>query len=136
MNASGLREGALWICESEHQRGDWLSLPVNNQDMTVHLTFSHLSDGLLSLSLLTPDFDYIESAQVNKGAQCINIKAGANPNNLLINVTASNVFADDDARVDYLLQVIPTDLQANPRGACDTLNQGLYLDHIWPTLNF
>jgi hypothetical protein len=136
LSADGLREGALWICGSERERGDWFLLPIENDDVTVHITFSSLSDGRLGLSLLTPDFDYVESVEVNKSAQCININASNNPGSVLINVTASTLFADGDDRVDYKLQVVKTDLQANPRGACDVFNQGLYLDHSWPTLNF
>ena len=115
-------------------RGDWFSLPVDEVDLTVHIQFSPTSDGLLALSALTPDFDYIESVEVNKSGQCINIKAGVNPTLIYLNITASTLFSDGDDRVDYQLQVVPTDLEENPRGACDDFNQGLYLDHQWPTL--
>ena len=124
----------LWICEEERSRGDWFSLFVNETDYTVHVRFSPLSDGVIHLSALTPQFDFIESVEVNKNAQCLNIKSGSSPTPLYLNLTALRIFADGDDRVDYQLSVIPTDLNLNPRGECDVLNQGLYLNHAWPTL--
>lgn len=133
----GIREGALWICETERQRGDWFAIPVSDQDLTVHIGFLPNSDGLLGLSALTQEFDYVESVEVNKTGQCLNIKApqGGGAEVVYLNVTASTLIADGDQRVDYTLQVQTTDLAAQPRGECDRLNQGLYLDHPWPTLD-
>ena len=130
-----MRDGRLWICNPERVRGDWFAIPVDDQDLTVQIRFSPTSDGLLSLSALTPSFDYVESVEVNKASQCLNLKASAGGAELVyLNVTASTLFSDGDDQVDYTLQVVQTDLEQNARGACDALNQGLYADHIWPTL--
>lgn len=136
LSVEGFRDGAMWICGSERIRGDWFAIPVMNHDVTVHIGFSPTSDGLLSLSALTADFDYVESVEVNKVGQCINIRAanGGAGELVYLNVTASNIFADGDDRVDYSLQVVETDLDQSLRGACDVFNQGLYLDHQWPLL--
>ena len=133
----GVRDGALWICGDERVRGDWLAIPVSDHDLTVHIRFSPTSDGLLLLSALTQDFDYVESVEVNKTSQCLNIRrpAGAGVELIYLNVTASTLFTDGDDQVDYALQVVHTDLQQSERGACDVLNQGLYLDHSWPLLD-
>ena len=132
----GLRDGATWICSSERIRGDWYAIPVMNHDLTVHVGFSPTSDGLLALSAITSDFDYIESVEVNKTGQCITIRASQVGVGELVylNVTASNIFADGDDRVDYTLQVVQSNLEQNARGACDLFNQGLYLNHQWPQL--
>lgn len=134
--AEGMREGALWVCNAERVRGDWFAVPVSDRDITVHIGFSPSSDGLLSLSAITSNFDYIESVEVNKAGQCINIKAANNGSDeiVYVNVTASNIFAEGDDRVDYSLQIVPTDLNANVRGECDLFNRGLYQEHRWPTL--
>ena len=132
----GIREGSTWICSSERIRGDWYAIPVMNHDLTVHIGFSPTSDGLLALSAITSDFDYIESVEVNKTGQCLTIKASQVGAGELVylNVTASNIFADGDDRVDYTLQVVQSNLEQNARGACDLFNQGLYLNHQWPQL--
>ena len=104
--------------------------------MTIHIGFSPSSDGLLGLSALTPSFDYIESVEVNKSGQCLNIKSDGGQGVVFLNVTASTLFADGDDRVDYRLQIVETNLDENDRGACDLFNSGLYQDHPWPTLTF
>ena len=133
----GVRDGAMWVCSAERARGDWYAIPVTDHDFTVHIGFSPSSDGLLSLTAITADFDYVESVEVNKVGQCLNIKAsGLGSDELVfINIVASNIFAEGDDRVDYNLQVVNTDLAINDRGACDLFNRGLYLDHRWPTLD-
>jgi hypothetical protein len=137
ISEEGIRDGALWICGAERVRGDWFAIGVSDHDLTVHIRFSPASDGLLLLSALTQDFDYIESVEVNKTSQCLNIKRsqGGEVDLVYFNVTASTLFTDGDDQVDYTLQVVHTDLQQSERGACDSLNQGLYLDHNWPTLD-
>ena len=73
---------------------------------------------------------------MNKTGQCLNIKAnqGGAGELVYLNITASNIFADGDDRVDYTLQVVQSNLEQNIRGGCDLFNQGLYLNHQWPQL--
>lgn len=135
LGASEVRRGDVWICEAERNTGDWYSVEMLDNDKTVHIGYSPNTDGKLELGVMTQDLGtYVESADIQKSSQCINIRASGAQDIALINVVAASVFADGDERVDYVLQVVDTDLDANPRGACDDLNRGLYDFHPWPTL--
>jgi hypothetical protein len=135
IGANELRDGAVWICDGERNVGDWYRVDVSNKDKTIHIGYAPNTDGKLELSTMTQNFSsYAESTDVQKSGQCINIKASGIATSVFINVTASTVFSDGDDRVDYTLQVLDTNLTANPRGECDTLNNGLYLFYTWPTM--
>jgi hypothetical protein len=77
---------------------------------------------------------FVEATEVQTNVQCINVRGGGAITPVFLNVTASTVFSDGDDRVDYFIQVVDTDLDANPRGACDTLSGGLFGFVSWPTL--
>ena len=129
------RTGSLWICEEERNVGDWYMVSADQQDKTVHISFAPNTDGKLELATMSGDLGaYAESTELQKNAQCINIRGGV-AEQVFINVTAETIYdRQNDQRVDYTLQIVETDLDANPRGECDVLNQGLYDFHPWPTL--
>ena len=106
---------------------------LDQSDLTVQISYAPNTDGKLELAVMTQDLDvYAESRDVQKSAQCINIKANQGVTPIFIHVAAALLFADQDDRVDYQIQVVETDLDANPRGECDHLNFGLYDFHPWP----
>ena len=77
--------------------------------------------------------EFPEALEVQTTAQGSNGRGGEVATSLYLAVAADAVADDGDRRVDYTLRVVPTDLEAEPRGACDRLNGGLY-DYIeWPT---
>ncbi len=130
-----LRRGDVWVCDAERNTGDWFRVDLQNTDRTVHISYAPNTDGKLELAAMTQDLSaYAESRDVQKSSQCINLRASGSPAAVFVNVTAASIFSDGDARVDYTLQVVETDLDANPRGACDELNRGLFGFHPWPTL--
>jgi len=135
MGSGEIRRGDVWVCEAERNTGDWYRLDMADNDKTVHISYSPNTDGKLELAVMTQDLGaYVESVDIQKSAQCINLRASGGADFAFVNVTAASVFSDGDERVDYVLQVVDTDLNANPRGACDELNRGLYDFHPWPTL--
>jgi hypothetical protein len=136
MGASEVRRGDVWVCEVERNTGDWYRVDMVDNDKTVHISYSPNTDGKLELAVMTQDLGtYVESTDIQKSSQCINLRASGAQDFAFVNVTAASVFADGDERVDYVLQIVDTDLNANPRGACDELNRGLYDFHPWPTLD-
>ena len=74
---------------------------------SVHIGFHQALTSSL-LSAITSDFDYIESVEVNKAGQCLNLQAahGGSGELVYVNVTSSNIFAQGDDRVDYSLQIV------------------------------
>jgi hypothetical protein len=136
MGAGEVRRGDVWVCEAERNTGDWYRLDMADNDKTVHISYSPNTDGKLELAVMTQDLgSYVESTDIQKSSQCINLRASGAQDFAFVNVTAASVFADGDERVDYVLQIVDTDLNANPRGACDELNRGLYDFYPWPTLD-
>ncbi|MHC4837354.1 MAG: PPC domain-containing protein [Planctomycetota bacterium] len=126
-----------WLCHEERGPGDWYRVHVPaGADRTVHVGFSPM-DGSLLLTGIDPEqgVDGIaESAELGTSVQCLNIQGGPAPTDVFVNVAADAVAMDGDRRVDYVLQVSPTDLQRTPRGACDTLSGGLFVHIAWPLL--
>ena len=70
----------------------------------------------------------------SRNVHCINIIAGVRPATIQLQV-AGDTFNINQNRLDYLLRVVPTNLFTNSRGACDLLNNGLFTEAIWPTLD-
>ena len=131
-----VRAADAWICQDERRTGDWYQLGVSNKDLTVHIAYDRATDGQLRLAATIQDLSlFEESLEAQTTVQCINIRANGVPTPVFVNVAASTVFSDGDDRVDYLIQVIETDLQANPRGACDTLSGGQFGFVTWPLLD-
>jgi hypothetical protein len=137
LGAEEVRLGDAWVCQAERNVGDWYIINLDGTDKTVHIGFSPTSDGQLELAIMDQDLTrYTESVALQKSAQCVNINANGQAGVLYVRVTAATVYADGDERVDYTLQVLDTDLDARPRGECDTLNNGLFGFVEWPTLNY
>ncbi|MCA9544516.1 MAG: PKD domain-containing protein [Myxococcales bacterium] len=129
------RLGATWVCSAERRTGDWFRVDLTDTDKTVHIRYARDVDGQLRLAAMNGDLSaFTESLEVQTNAQCINLRATGQNTPVFLNVTASTVFSDGDDRVDYVLQVVDTDLDQDPRGACDTLSGGLFRFVQWPTL--
>jgi hypothetical protein len=69
----------------------------------------------------------------NRNVHCMNVSAGNVPSVLYFQV-AGDIFNLNQQRIDYVLQVVPADLNLSPRGQCDALNGGLFGDIAWPTI--
>lgn len=137
LGADETRFGNVWVCQEERNVGDWYIINLNGVDKTVHVGFAPTSDGRLELAAMDQDLTrYAESVAQEKSAQCLNIRANGQQGLLYLRVTAAVVYSDGDERVDYTMQVLDTDLDANPRGECDTLNNGLFDFFTWPTLDY
>ena len=136
MGPGAVRLADAWVCQDERRTGDWYRLDVANSDVTVHLSYDRATDGQLRMSASNQDLSaFVESVESQTSVQCINIRVSGALTPIYINVAASTVFSDGDDRVDYTLQMIETDLQANPRGACDTLSGGQFGFVSWPVLD-
>ncbi len=125
-----------WLCRNERASGDWYRIHVPARaDRTVHLTFAPRTDGTLLLGFVDPENPAAatESAELQASVQCLNIEGGPTGVDVFVGVTADTILDDGDSRVDYVLQVAPTDLSRTPRGACDTLSGGLFRHLAWPT---
>ena len=126
-----------WICHDERATGDWYEVLVpGGADRTLHIAFEPRADGVLLLTAVDPEAGpagVVESFQLQTSAQCINVRAADGPKTLLIGVAADSVVDDGDRRVDYTLQVLPTDLFDRARGECDRVNGGLFDFVEWPT---
>ena len=115
-----------WICSDERRNGDWYEIEVPaDQDRTVIINYSNPIEGRLVLNAVAPDLPEdpgsgSAASSLNAGNhQCFNLRGGSVAAPVLFQVSA-NQFADDE-RIDYSLQVVPTDLDANPEGECEAL---------------
>ena len=125
-----------WLCADERQVGDWYTLDVPaGEDRTVHVGYDGLADGSVALTLFDPADPAAEVfvSEPNTLSQCLNIHGGLEAATLHVQVTTIRLLNDGDARVDYTLQVAPTQLGRDARGECDPLSGGLYSDVPWPT---
>lgn len=116
-----------WICGDERNTGDWYEIEVPaGEDRTVIINYSNPIEGRLVLSAVAPDLPEDPgsgnaASTLNAGNhQCINIRGGSVAAPVLLQVEANQFAADD--RIDYSLQVVPTDVAAtNGEGECETL---------------
>ena len=125
-----------WLCRDERQTGDWYRINVPaGEDRTVHVGFDGLADGTVAVTLLDPNNPNAEVfvAEANTIAQCLNVRGGPDAADVLVGLTAVRLADDGDSRLDYTLQVAPTNLSRGARGECDALNGGLYREIPWPT---
>lgn len=144
--ATPLGSGQIAICDSwlcEGEGADWYSVTVPaGQDRTVFIEFQSNVDGRLFLDYEGPSADpddmfggFRRSEDPVGNAQCINIRGGAEDNEVLIRVFDNLVRPDGDTRVDYNLRIVPTDMSGlapgNPnsqymdhQGECLTLGGG------------
>jgi hypothetical protein len=131
-----VRHADTWICQDERRTGDWYRLDAQNKDLTIHIAYDRATDGQLRLAATNQDLSvFEESLEAQTTVQCINVRASGVLTPVYLNIAASSVFSDGDDRVDYVMQIIETDLQANPRGACDTLSGGQFGFVTWPVLD-
>lgn len=131
-----VRQADAWICADERRTGDWYRLVADQRDLTIHIAYDRATDGQLRLAATTQDLQlFEESLEAQTTVQCISVRASGVATPVFLNVVASSVFSDGDDRVDYVMQIIETDLQANPRGACDTLSGGQFGFVTWPILD-
>jgi PKD repeat protein len=129
------RMGATWVCGDERRSGDWYRLDVTDTDKTVHIQYARDVDGQLRLAGMNQDLSaFAESLEVQTTVQCINVRANGQATPVFMNVTASTIFSDGDDRVDYVMQVVDTNLELNPQGECTVLSGGLFNFVNWPTL--
>jgi hypothetical protein len=127
-----------WLCESERSQGDWYEVVVPaSAQRTVHVAFES-QQGRLTLSAL--DASNINGQVVDsprsqsRNVHCINIIAGVRPASVKLHIVG-DTFNINQTRLDYLLRVVPTNLNTTPRGACDLINNGLFTEAAWPTLD-
>jgi hypothetical protein len=123
-----------WICDAPRpsdEDEDWYNIEVPaNQDRTVMVAFPS-SEGRLFMDMLGPDLPEEPNSglivgQIGRNGdpkQCINIRGGSVDATVSIQVYANSVIGDGgNNRVDYSLQVVPTDLDdAGPEGECPRL---------------
>jgi hypothetical protein len=141
--ATQLGSGAVglcdtWICNGPNNipEMDWYEATVPaNEDRTVIINFESESDGPLDLyfwgetgSSMGNDELFIIST-TNTNYQCLNIRGGALENTVEFGVevsggTSGAFINDGDKRIDYSIRVVPTDLDANPAGACSLFGAG------------
>ena len=141
--ATQLGSGAVglcdaWICNypGALPELDWYEITVPaEQDRTVIINFESESDGPLDLyywgesaTSMQEEILYAVST-TNTNYQCINIRGGSLELSAEIGVQvtggAAGAFINDgDKRIDYSLRVVPTDLDANPAGACALFGAG------------
>lgn len=126
-----------WLCRDERQTGDWFRIQVPaGEDRTVHVGFDGLADGTVALTVLDPADPEAGETFVAYGdtlSQCLNLRGGPETTEVAIGLTAVRFENDADMRLDYTLQIAPTNLAASPRGECDGLSGGLYREIPWPT---
>lgn len=127
-----------WICADERETGDWYRFTVPaGQDRTAYLEFT-AGDGRLLLTAVDPFPDperLAESLDRRANVQCINLAGGEADREVLLAVTADTIAADGQGRVDYVLRIVPTDLETEPGGSCATLSGGVPPGADWPTLD-
>ena len=127
-----------WICDNERTEGDWYEIVVPaSAHRTIHVSFE-TQQGRLTLSAEDAgaiDTQVIESPRSqSRNVHCINVAAGERPTTVRLRV-AGDVFNINQSRIDYILRVVPTNLNTSMRGACDLLSGGLFSDVPWPLLN-
>lgn len=120
-----------WVCQDERNNGDWYSIDVPaGADRTILINYSYPIEGRLALVAYGPDQVDGTQGQLGLGTltngnyQCVNVRGGSAARNVAFQVRA-NAFSDDE-RVDYSMRVVPTDLDANPEGACELLGAADY----------
>ena len=142
IGGADVRIGDLWICtEAPNERvtGDWFQLSVDDRDRTIHVEYSAV-DGRIGVFVYAPsvaDPDMLIPTAINEEGttvQCANIEAGTESQDIWVQFIAPARLMDGDLRVDYVMQVVETDLDANARGECDVLSDGAFENVDWPTI--
>ena len=127
-----------WVCDFERNEGDWYEVIVPaGAQRTLHLQFESQQGRLIfsAEDASSLNGQIVESPRSpSRNVHCINVIAGPRPATLKLQVTG-DTFNVGQPRIDYLLHVIPVDLNQSPRGACDQLSDGLFNGVSWPTLD-
>jgi len=118
-----------WICRDEWVDGDHYRVTVPaGEDRTVFLRYDGANEGRLWVYAQGPLLDpadpfsgLVRSDLPGGDTQCLNLRGGAVDTDVDVNVFADRIVG---SRVDYTLEVVPTDLVADPTGACVTLGSG------------
>ncbi len=127
-----------WLCQAGPD-DDWYAIDVDaGEDKTVAITFQALVDGSAVLEVhdeATGRLGRSSFAQIN--GQCLNLRGGDSLRRLYVRVRNTNDFLEDgepfgDARLDYQLHVVRTDLDASPGGRC---SQVIDAQQEWPAID-
>lgn len=114
-----------WLCGDEDE--DFYSIVVPaGQDRTIFIEYANQDDGRIFMDIvdaaeangMPPFAGFRRSADPQGDHQCINLRGGAEDQTVTLRIFSNLVLDDGDDRVDYALQVVPTDLSgldaANP----------------------
>ncbi len=112
-----------WICREEWVNGDHYAVTVPaGEDRTVFLQYDGGEEGRLWMYATGPLVDpedafsgLIRSELPGGNAQCLNLRGGDVDHPVTVQVFADRIMG---SKVDYTLQVVPTDLVRDPLGAC------------------
>jgi hypothetical protein len=133
-----------WLCTNNSPEDvDWYQLKIPaNEDRTVFIEFDNTSDGRLFLSAQGSQ-GTVNSKIARANGQCINVKAGTSPSDILFKVSFGGYEynQETDHRIDYSLRVLPTNLATTPKGECGKIEggdivpacSGTVTDDCWPT---
>lgn len=126
-----------WLCAGEANQGDWYELNIpRGQDRTVFVQNLRVTDGSLTMTLFSDllndgtDLDTYADVTSATDFQCLNIE-GSDVEDRTVYINLRGTVRNDVPRNDYSLRVVPTDVSANPLGACVTLG-GIGLDPCDP----
>ncbi len=114
-----------WMCESDRD-GDFFELEVPaDEDRTILVNYSNLTEGRIFMDAVGPDAPgdmdsgRVESRIVAGNFQCINVAGGSADASISLELFAGAFAAANDIRrLDYSVTIVPTDLDADPSGAC------------------
>ena len=115
-----------WICEDEEITGDRYTIEVPaGEDRTVLINYSDLVEGRLFLGAVDaasgeePTLAGVESSALAGTNQCIVIRGSDVAKEVILTVVqAERAPANDLGRTDYVLRVVPTNLNDRPGGEC------------------
>lgn len=105
-----------WLCHEGDEDYYRVTVPAG-QDRTIFIEYANQDDGRVFMDVTgaeldgDPDFGgFRRSAEAQSDNQCINIRGGAEDQEVVIRLFANLALDDGDDRVDYSLRVVPTDL--------------------------
>lgn len=148
-----------WLCHEDDEDFYRFIVPAG-QDRTVFIEYANQDDGRIFMDVTgteldgDPDFGgFRRSADPAGDHQCVNLRGGAEDQEVVIRLFGNIALPDGDDRVDYSLRIVPTDLSdlnpANPQagmeqGECVTLGGGElgscpfdnpFADGCWPHMD-
>jgi hypothetical protein len=142
-NATPLGSGRIqlcdtWICDSEREQGDWFEITIPAfATRSIHTRFEN-QQGRIILSaedVSTIGGQIVDSPRnQNRNVHCINIVAGERAATIRLHI-AGDVFYNQQNRIDYILQVLASNIDNGSQGACNALNGGIFDNVIWPIMD-